>query len=169
MGTLVLVSFVVLALGLAVPIKVWKHNEVALGEGRVRAFTLFECKYLFSIIFYTWETIDQVRFHTHAFSSIAILLSGSYEEEVIDRDLGICTRTVNQRWRPRFLPKDYCHSIKRSHPGTRTVVFAGPWKRTWWEFFPSAFDPNFGTWQRYTWGRKKIGRMYGYADMPPRR
>jgi hypothetical protein len=126
-------------------------KDVALDMGNIKQYTLFECKYLFSIIFYKWENVQQSRFHTHAFASMAILLKGSYEEDVLVDDKEIVTRTVDERFKLRHLPKDYCHCINKAKPGTWTVVFCGPWKKTWEEYF---VDTN--TWIKYTWGRKRV-------------
>ena len=92
-------------------IKMFTTKEVALGEGSVTQFTLFECKELFSIIFYKWNTIDQVRFHTHAFPAYAFLLRGYYHEKVLTEDGKIIDKVVNQLFKPRFLVRNYCHSI----------------------------------------------------------
>lgn len=131
-----------------------KKSKVALGIGHVVQFILFEWKYLFSIIFYKWHTVDQVRFHTHAFPAVAILLKGSYEEEGMDLDGTVRRRTVNQRFVPRWLPRDYTHRILESEPGTRTLVLAGRWKSYWFEYFEDT-----ETWVMYEWGRKKVGEF----------
>lgn len=127
-----------------------ESKDVALGEGSVKQFTFFEHKRLFSIWTYKWGNVgDQMRFHTHAFWSFAITLWGSYTEQVLN-GRGFDTKKVRKLWWPRFLPRNYCHRITGSK-GARTVVFAGPWHKTWAEFFP---DTN--TWVTYTWGRKVI-------------
>ena len=126
----------------------WKRVE--LGEGYVEEFTLFEHKRLFSIILYRWHTIDQVRFHTHAFASVAILLAGWYWEK-IRYGKHVMTNFVNVPFLPRYLPTNYCHAIENAKPGTLTINFRGPWQRTWWEYFP-----NTDQWVEYTWGRDKL-------------
>lgn len=131
-------------------IKVCKSKEVALGKGSVTQFTLFECKQLFSIIFYKWNTVDQVRFHTHAFNAYAFLLRGYYHEKII-KDNKIIEKTVDQILKPRFLARNYCHSIGYAKPNTMTVVISGRWQKNWKEYFPDT-----GTWVTYSWGRHKI-------------
>ena len=134
-------------------IKFLTAKKVALGKGNVTQYTLIECKELFSIIFYRWNTIDQVRFHTHAFNAHAFLLRGFYHEKVIS-DGKIIDKTVNQWLKPRFLARNYCHSIGYAKPQTMTLVITGAWQETWQEYFP---DTN--EWVTYSWGRKKIDTM----------
>jgi hypothetical protein len=137
----------------------FKKKRVELGEGQVTQYTVFESKRLFSLIFYRWGTIDQVRFHTHAFGAVAFLLRGWYWEKV---RFGGTTMTnfVNVPLVPRFLPRNYCHAIENSKPGTITMVIAGPWQKTWWEYFPKT-----DTWQQYGWGRVKLKKLVG--QVPP--
>jgi hypothetical protein len=130
----------------------FRKKRVELGDGHIIAYTLFESKYLFGIIVYNWKTIKQNRFHSHAFSALAFLLSGQYEEEVYKNGL-ITKRTVNQLFKPRFLPKKYTHRILTAKPKTWTIVFTGPWIKYWYEWFE---DTN--TWIKYAWGRKVISK-----------
>ena len=126
----------------------FKKSEVALGEGSVTQYIIFENKHFLSLIFYKWNTINQVRFHTHAFGAIAFLLKGWYWEKV--RFQGIeMTNFVNVPFLPRMLPRNYCHAIGNAKPGTITMVVAGPWQKNWLEYFPDT-----DTWVEYTWGRK---------------
>lgn len=134
-------------------IKLFEKKEVALGTGSVTQYTIFENKYLFSLIFYKWNTINQVRFHTHAFASFAFLLHGWYWEKVLFNGIEM-TNFVNQPLWPRYLPKNYCHAIKNARPGTLTMVLAGPWQKYWYEYFPDT-----ELWVKYTWGRKKLGKF----------
>lgn len=131
-------------------IKMFTKKQVALGKGSVTQYTVFECKWLFSIIFYRWNTVDQIRFHTHAFAAYAFLLRGWYRESVMV-DSVVEARTVDQTFKPRFLPKNYCHSIGYAKPNTVTMVIAGPWQKTWKEYFPDTKK-----WVTYGWGRKVI-------------
>tara|TARA_R110000850_G_scaffold100075_1_gene207169 strand:- start:163 stop:627 length:465 start_codon:yes stop_codon:yes gene_type:complete len=131
-------------------IKLLTSKQVALGQGNVTQYTLFECKELFSIIFYRWNTIDQVRFHTHAFNAYAFLLKGYYHEKIISK--GKTTdNIVNQILKPRFLAREYCHSIGYAKPNTMTLVITGSWQDTWQEYFPDTKK-----WVTYSWGRNKI-------------
>lgn len=126
-----------------------ESKDVALGSGKVRQFTLFEHKNLFSIWSYKWDEVgDQMRYHTHAFASWCITLWGSYTEDVW---LGArkTSKTVKGLW-PRFLPRNYCHRIIGSK-GARTLVFAGRWHRLWQEYFEDT-----DTWVTYTWGRERV-------------
>ena len=60
-----------------------KKKRVELGKGYIIQYTIFENKKFGGIWIYNWKTIEQNRFHTHAFSAYAFLLKGSYIEEVI--------------------------------------------------------------------------------------
>ena len=126
-----------------------EKKEVALGKGSVTQHILFENKNLFSILFYKWNTIDQIRFHTHAFSSFAFLIKGWYWEKVLFNGIEM-TNFVNQPLWPRYLPKNYCHAIQNAKPGSLTMVLAGPWDKYWYEYFPVK-----GFWRKYSWGRIK--------------
>jgi len=127
----------------------FQKKEVALGTGKVDQFIVFENKRLFSIIFYRWNTIDQVRFHTHAFTAFAFLLSGWYWETVKFNNIDM-TNFVNVPLVPRFLPRNYCHAINNAKPNTLTMVITGPWQKHWYEYFPDTEK-----WVKYTWGRNK--------------
>lgn len=146
--------------------KWFKKSEVALGEGSVTQYIVFEHKKLFSLIFYRWNTIDQVRFHTHAFAAVAFLLKGWYWEQVIFNKI-IMQNFVNIPFLPRFLPKNYCHSVQNAKPGTMTMVITGPWQKYWFEYFPDYREHEHvigtGKWVKYTWGRKKVGV---YNELP---
>jgi len=133
----------------------FKKKRIELGEGHIEQYTLFESKKLGGVWFYNWKTIGQNRFHTHAFNSIAITLSGSYVQEVI-KNGKIETEEVKKRFNPRYLPKNYCHRILEAKPNTWTMVIFGKWSPYWWEYFN---DTN--TWVKYSWGRKKIEKIKG--------
>jgi hypothetical protein len=134
---------------------IFKKKRVELGEGYIIQYTLFENKYFGGIWLYNWKTILQNRFHTHAFSSYAFLLRGSYTEEVITNGK-IETRVVNQWLKPRYLPQNYCHKILKAEPKTWTIVFFGKWMPYWWEYFQDT-----KTWVKYAWGRKVIEKKSG--------
>ncbi len=134
---------------------IFKKKRVELGEGYIIQYTLFESKYFGGIWLYNWKTILQNRFHTHAFSSYAFLLRGSYTEEVIINGK-IETRVVNQWLKPRYLPQNYCHKILKAEPKTWTIVFFGKWMPYWWEYFQDT-----KTWVKYAWGRKVIEKKSG--------
>jgi len=132
----------------------FKKSEVALGEGSVTQYIVFENKHFLSLIFYRWNTIDQVRFHTHAFGAVAFLLKGWYWEKVMFNDIEM-TNFVNVPLVPRYLPKNYCHAVGNAKPGTLTMVIAGPWQKTWKEYFPDT-----KSWVTYTWGRVPLRKQY---------
>lgn len=133
--------------------KIFRKSEVVLGQGSVTQYIVFEHKRLFSLIFYKWNTIDQVRFHTHAFAAVAFLLKGWYWEKVMFNGVEM-TNFVNVPWIPRFLPKNYCHAVQNAKPGTTTMVITGPWQKHWYEFFPDTKQ-----WVKYNWGRVKVGKF----------
>lgn len=135
---------------------VWfKKKRVELGDGHIIAYTLFESKKHFGIIIYHWKTIRQNRFHSHAFPAYAFLLSGSYTEEVI-QDGVIVQREVNNRFKRRYIPRNYIHRILKAKPQTWTIVFTGKWQPFWYEYFDSTKK-----WVKYTWGRKKVKEIEG--------
>jgi hypothetical protein len=143
--------------------RLFNKKEVCLGKGPVHVYTIFEIKWLGGILFHKFETIEQNRYHNHAFHAVSFLLSGSYEEEVLSNpqydslnSKVIRTkikRTVNQWLRPRWIPRDYCHRILKAEPNTWTLLFFGPWVKYWDEFF---LDNTRVT---YTWGRKIINKV----------
>lgn len=135
---------------------IWfKKKRIELGDGHIVQYTLFESKRFGGIWFYNWKTIKQNRFHTHAFSSLAFTLSGSYTQEVIKNGV-INTEVVRNLLQPRFLQKNYCHRILKADPNTWTMVFFGPWSEYWWEYFDDT-----KTWVKYTWGRKVVDKLKG--------
>lgn len=136
----------------------FKRKRVELGDGFIIAYTIFEHKYLFSIIVYNWKTVKQNRFHSHAFPAMAFLLSGKYEQEVY-KNGEIKVDYVNQWLKPRYLPRNYTHRIMKAEPNTWTIVFTGPWMNYWYEYFDDT-----KTWVKYTWGRKVIEK----TNIPPK-
>lgn len=138
--------------------KILKKSRIELGDGHIVQYTLFEWKSFGGIWFYNWKTIKQNRFHTHAFNSIAITLSGSYTQETISNGVRTIEK-VSKRFRPRFLPRKYCHRILKAEPNTWTMVIFGKWIENWWEYFPES-----KVWVKYGWGRKKLEKLY-VSDM----
>jgi|TARA_R110000796_G_scaffold110615_1_gene222103 hypothetical protein len=133
----------------------FKKKRIELGEGHIEQYTIFESKRFGGIWLYNWQTIDQNRFHTHAFNSVALTLSGSYTQEII-KDGVIKEEVVSKRFIPRYLPKNYCHRILEAKPNTWTLVFFGRWIPYWWEYFADT-----KTWVKYSWGRKVIEKVKG--------
>jgi hypothetical protein len=124
--------------------------RVALGQGHLDRYTVFEHKRLFGLYVHVFNTVEQDRFHSHAFDAYSLLLRGGYEEEVMADD-----GTTSKRWVGpglRFIPKSYNHRLLRSKPNTVSVLLAGPWAKFWTEDFP--------TFKRIlTWGRKEVRRI----------
>ena len=135
--------------------KVFQKKRIELGEGHIVQYTIFESKAIGGIWIYNWKSIEQNRFHTHAFSSYAFLLGGEYTEEVI-KDGKIVKRVVNQWMKPRHLPRNYTHRILEAKPNTWTIVFFGKWIPYWWEYFHDT-----KTWVKYGWGRKVKAKVKG--------
>ena len=133
----------------------FKKKRIELGEGHIEQYTIFESKRFGGIWLNNWQTIDQNRFHTHAFNSVALTLSGSYTQEII-KDGVIKEEVVSKRFIPRYLPKNYCHRILEAKPNTWTLVFFGRWIPYWWEYFADT-----KTWVKYSWGRKVIEKVKG--------
>lgn len=133
----------------------FKKKRIELGKGHIIQYTLFESKRIGGIWFYNWKTIDQNRFHTHAFNSIAITLNGRYTQEII-KDGVISKEIIKKRFIPRFLPRNYCHRILEADPNTWTMVIFGKWIPNWWEYFGDT-----KTWVKYTWGRKVVEKRKG--------
>lgn len=128
----------------------FKKVRVALGEGYLDRYTLFESKRFFSVYFHVFNTIRQDRFHTHAFNGWAFLLRGGYEEEVISK-AGIFTKRVGPGL--RYIPRDYNHRLLRSEPNTLSLLIAGPWAETWTE-------ENEQFIRVLAWGRREVARYY---------
>jgi hypothetical protein len=134
-----------------------QKKRIELGKGHIEQYTIFECKQLGGIWIYNWKTIDQNRFHTHAFNSVAFTLRGSYIQEVITDD-GIEQQQVRKLFKPRCLPRNYTHRILDARPNTWTCVFFGRWSKHWYEYFDDT-----KTWVQYTWNRKKVAK---FVDVP---
>lgn len=112
------------------------YNRFEFGEQVVSQFIIFECKYLFSIIFFYFHKSNgcQDRFHTHAFNAISIRIFGDYIEEFL-LDEVTCKIDSAKRSRSRFLyiPRDSYHRITRSN-GCLTLLLSGKWNKTWKEY-----------------------------------
>lgn len=135
-----------------------RKKRIELGKGCIIQYTLFEWKKLGGIWFYNWKTINQNRFHTHAFNSYAITLSGSYIQEVI-REGKVIREEVKRPFRFRKLPRNYCHRILEAKPNTWTMVIFGKWSPNWWEYFKDT-----DTWVKYSWGRNVVLKVKGYEN-----
>lgn len=121
--------------------------RIQLGAGHLDRWTVFEKKNWFSIYIHRFNTVEQDRFHTHAFNAWAIVLRGGYKEQALYDD----GKTDIVRIGPsiRFIGRDYNHRILRSVPNTWSIVFAGPWAKEWTE-------TKDGIIKVLGWGRKAL-------------
>lgn len=124
-----------------------KYNKFIFGEQAVSQFVVFECKYLFSIIFFYFHKSDshQDRFHTHAFKAVSIRIFGDYIEELLESN-GEIVKLNRSRSRVLYIPKDCFHRITKSD-SCLTLLLSGPWSKQWKEY-------KNGKITTYTWGRK---------------
>ncbi len=129
----------------------FKRTRVALGKGFLDKFTIFENKFFFSIYFHIFNTVEQDRFHTHAFNGIAILLKGSYEEEYKTPDGEIHHKLIKPGI--RFIPRSYNHRILNSQPNTMSILFTGRWAKYW-------LEENSEYVKILTWGHEEVCRIY---------
>ena len=125
----------------------FKYNRFTFGKQVVSQFVVFECKWLFSIIFFYFHKCDdsQDRFHTHAFNAFSIKIFGKYLEYVL---LDETTGEYETTWRTQFFKyfqRNLFHKIGNS-TGCLTLLFSGPWKKTWKEYVD-------GQIVELTWGR----------------
>lgn len=119
-----------------------------MGKGYVDRWTIFENKYIGGIYFHSWHTIEQDRFHTHAFDGVAWLVCGSYQEEVLFENT-----KQRKQIKPgiRYIPKGYNHKILKAEPRTYSLLISGPWAKTWTE--------ETDTWKRVlSWNRNVVKR-----------
>ena len=127
--------------------KILHYDKTSLGVGNIKRFVVFEFKYLGGIIVNVFNTVDQDRFHSHAFHAVSLMLRGFYNEDVV-----IGNTTIVKKITPgiRFIPKNYIHKIKDSSKNAISITFGGPWDKTWNEYFD---DMRIKT---YSWGRKVL-------------
>jgi hypothetical protein len=130
----------------------WANVRVVLGteeeNGYLNRIQLFEFKKLLSCYIHIFNTKYHDRFHSHAFSAVAVVLKGGYFEEYY---VGSEVRTKWVGPGLRFIPKDYNHRIMRSEPNSVSFLIAGPWEKYWTEDFP-------GYARVLTWGRREVAR-----------
>lgn len=121
-------------------------NRFYFGEQIVSQFVLFECKYLFSIIFFYFHKTNssQDRFHTHAFNAFSIKLFGQYTEYILlDKDGNYRTEIRDKIF--KYFPRNCFHKIGNS-TGCMTILFSGKWNPTWDEYID-------GKIVNYNWNR----------------
>ena len=136
----------------------FKKQRIQLGVGYVDKYTILEIKWLFSIYVHVWNTIEQDRFHTHAFNAWVFLIKGRYWEEVINNWGTPYGYDVKRGI--RYIPREYNHRILKSEPNSVSVAFAGPWEKTWTETFMN------GTIRTLSLGRKQYdkGGIYRHSN-----
>lgn len=115
-------------------ISIFHYNRFCFGDQIVSQFVFFECKYLFSIIFFYFHKTNnsQDRFHTHAFNAFSIKLFGQYTEYILLDEKGNF-RTEVRRNIFKYFPRDCFHKIGNS-TGCCTILFSGKWNPTWKEY-----------------------------------
>lgn len=125
-----------------------KYTPIELGHGYAHQYILFECKYLGSLLYYNLQTEQQDRYHSHAFNSLNIVLSGGYNELVLDTDTGYA-QMRSRKPGIFYQTRDCIHRLMTAKPGTRIITITGPWDKFWFEYHETKF-------RIMTWGRKKI-------------
>lgn len=126
--------------------KILHFDNTYIGVGNIKRFTILEFKHVFGIIVNVFNTVDQDRFHSHAFHAMSLMIRGYYLEDVIEGN-EVVTKKITKS---RFIPKNYIHKIKESSKNAMSITFEGPWESTWNEYFDN------GRIKTYTWGRKVI-------------
>jgi hypothetical protein len=129
------------------------YNRFTFGDQIVSQFVVFECKWLFSIIFFYFHKSNgsQDRFHTHAFNAISLKLFGQYDEYILINEESGEYAIRTRKNIIQYFPRDSYHKIGNG-TGCMTILFSGPWKKTWKEYIN-------GTVVYYNWNRhvnKKI-------------
>lgn len=124
-------------------------TRVALGQGYLWKLTIFEWKSFLSLYFHIFNTVEQDRFHTHAFDGIAVVLRGGYIEEQMLPDGTIVRHRIGVGI--RRIPKKYNHRLLRSRRDSMSLLLAGPWAKTWTEE-NSSFRRTLG------WGHVELSR-----------
>jgi hypothetical protein len=123
-----------------------KYKRVSFGAGHIDVYTLFEFKRFLSLTLHKFNTIEQDRFHSHAFGAISIMIKGGYAEEYVDNGE---IKTKHIKPGIRYIPRGYEHRLLESRPNTWTILFAGPWSKTW-------FERKDGVVTKLGWGRAVI-------------
>lgn len=127
-----------------------KYNKFTFGNQVVSQFVVFECKWLFSIIFFYFHKSksSQDRYHTHAFNAFSIKFFGEYSEYILLNENNGSFK-INRRTQIfKYFPRDSYHKIGNSN-GCLTMLLSGPWNKDWKEYIN-------GTVVHYNWGRKTI-------------
>lgn len=127
-----------------------KYNKFTFGDQVVSQFVVFECKWLFSIIFFYFHKSksSQDRYHTHAFNAFSIKFFGEYSEYILLNENNGSFRIDRRTQIFKYFPRDSYHKIGNSN-GCLTMLLSGPWNKDWKEYIN-------GTVVHYNWGRKTI-------------
>ena len=131
-------------------LSILKLNRFEFGDQVVSQFIVFECKWLFSIIFFYFHKSQssQDRFHTHAFNAISVKLFGEYTEYILDDEETGEYHKDRRIQLLRWFPKESYHKIGNSN-GCLTLLLSGPWGKTWKEYVNGEII-------EYSWNRKKL-------------
>lgn len=132
-------------------ISIFRYNRFTFGNRIISQFVVFECKYLFSIIFFYFHKSEEIqdRFHTHAFNAISIKIFGSYDEHVLN-DEKTGEFSIRKRTEVvKYFPRDSYHRIGKGN-GCCTLLLSGPWKKTWKE------RTDDGLVIYYSWNKEEI-------------
>ena len=140
-------------------------KEFKLGQGTITRYTLFECKWLFSIYIHDIDSVSQDRFHTHAFNALVYILKGSYSELIKVNSVKVNSVKINndakhennsvirktyRRGQFRYIPRLLNHKIEKSEPHTTSLSLTGPYSSMWTE------ELDDGTLYVLTAGRKVL-------------
>lgn len=130
--------------------KILHYDQFSLGIGNIQRFTIFEFKPLCGIIINIFNTVDQDRFHSHAFHSWSWMIRGWYEEDTLmfDKNYQYIGEVNKRITKSRIIPRNYIHKIKRSSKNAISVTFEGSWLPYWSEYFDD------GRVKVYHWGRE---------------
>lgn len=102
-------------------------------DSHVTGYWLCEFKKLFSIVLLRFDDGSRDAYHTHAFNSVNLVLSGVLFERFRD---GSESRV--HLWRDLvYTRRETFHKVV-SLGTTWVLSFRGPWSRTWLEYIPSA-------------------------------
>lgn len=100
--------------GREVKSKLFSYKKIQLGQFTACQFTLFELKSFASVILYwSYGSGWQGRYHSHAFQVVSFRLYGSYRERVRreNGDIAVCDRAER---RVRYFSREHCHELGES-------------------------------------------------------
>ena len=127
-----------------------KLNRFEFGDQTVSQFIVFECKWMFSIIFFYFHKSEssQDRFHTHAFNAISLKIFGEYTEYILDDEETGEYHGERRTQLLRWFTKELYHKIGNSN-GCLTLLLSGPWGKNWKEYINGEII-------EYKWNREKL-------------